>query len=265
MPLSGVARFLSMAAAAVFFMLLSASPAPAGPPFRTDDPDTPDYRHWQFYAGVARQNETGETFGAAPLVEADYGVLPDVQLHALAQNAFDRAANGPTLFGIGNVELGVEYRFLHEGRYLPMAAVFPLLEVPTGSRARGLGTGSAQLFLPLWFQKSTGQWTFFGGGGYWINPGAGNRDFWYTGWVLEREVTKHLALGAEVFHLTPPAEDRGNETGYNLGAIVNLTDTHHFIFSAGSDIRGPARFFFYAAYLATWGPPEKGGEAKGTK
>lgn len=135
-----------------------------------------------------------------------------------------------------------------------MAGIFPLMEVPTASKARGLGTGQAQSFLPLWLQKSNGPWTTYGGGGYWINPGAGNRNYWYLGWLLQRDITKWLTLGAEIFHNTPAAAGAPHEIGYNLGAIVNFTDTHHFICSAGTDIKGPASFFFYAAYLITWGP-----------
>lgn len=201
----------------------------------------------------------------APFLEADYAFLPDFQLHAVVPNAFHRVKSGPTLLGVGNVELGVEYRFLRESDYTPMAGFFPLVEVPTGSRARGLGTGQAQFFLPVWLQKSWGHWTAFGGGGYWVNPGAGNRDSWYTGWVLEHDIGKRLTVGMEVFHATPSKQDGESETGYNIGAIVSFSDTHHFICSAGSDIRGPARFLFYAAYFLAWGPPEKGGNRRETR
>jgi hypothetical protein len=43
----------------------------------------------------------------------------------------------------------------------------------------------------------------FGGGGYWINPGAGNKNHWFVGWVLERKITDKLTLGVELFHQTP--------------------------------------------------------------
>ena len=57
-------------------------------------------------------------------------------------------------------------------------------------------------FIPIWLQKDFGDWTTYGGGGYWINPGPGNRNYWFAGWLLQRQVTKQLALGAEVFHQT---------------------------------------------------------------
>ena len=234
----------------------------AGPPFRTDDPEPVDYEHWEFYTATQYENDRGDLTGTAPHFETNYGVMENVQLHLLAPLAYDRPARGPLLVGPGDVELGVKYRFLQESDRAPMAAVFPLLEVPAGSEARGLGTGRAQVFIPLWLQKSWGPWTTYGGGGYWINPGTGNRDYWYAGWLLQRNIFPWLTLGVELFHMTPATTDGQHETGYNVGFIVNFTERHHFIGSAGTDIHGPAHSFFYAAYLFTWGPPAKKGEAK---
>jgi len=63
-----------------------------------------------------------------------------------------------------------------------------MLEVPTGSHGRNLGSGHLQTFLPIWLQKSMGKWTAYGGGGYWINPGAHNRNWCFTGLVIQHQV-----------------------------------------------------------------------------
>jgi hypothetical protein len=42
--------------------------------------------------------------------------------------------------------------------------MFPLLELPTGNEHRGLGAGHVSAFLPIWVQKSFGEWTTYGGG-----------------------------------------------------------------------------------------------------
>jgi hypothetical protein len=237
----------------------------AGPPFRTDDPEPVDYQHWEFYAAAQYENDGSDLSGTAPHLELNYGVAPNFQLHLLIPDSYSRPKGGPTLFGPGNTELGVKYRFVEEGRYLPMIGAFPLLEIPTGSRTRGLGTGHTQLFFPVWIQKSPGSWTTYGGGGYWINPGTGNRNYWYLGWLLQRDITKYLTIGLEAFHVTPSTTDGEHETGYNAGALVNLSEKHHIIGSAGRDMHGPANFFFYVAYLMTWGPPETGKELKAAK
>jgi len=250
-------RLLATAIGIFLSSLIGASHLSAGPPFRTDDPEPVDYQHWEFYTATQYQNDKDGVTGTAPHLEANYGVAPNVQLHMIAPNAYNRPRGGPTSFGLGDVELGVKYRFIEERDYIPMVGTFPLLEVPTGSQTRGLGTGYTQFYVPVWFQKSWGPWTTYGGGGYWINPGMGNKNYWYTGWLLQRDITKWLTVGAYLFHMTPPTTDSDHETGYNIGAIVNFTENHHFICSAGTDIHGPASFFFYAAYLWTWGPPEK--------
>lgn len=227
-----------------------------GPPFRTDDPETVDYQHFEMASGIEYENDRGTLFGTVPHFDMNYGAAPNVQAHLMVSDDYVRDKGGPTLVGLGDVELGVKYRFIQESEYAPMVAIYPLFEVPTANKARGLGTGQPQLFFPVWLQKSAGPWTSYGGGGYWINPGAGNKNYWYAGWLLQRDITKWLTLGAEVFHQTQATNATENETGYNIGAIVNFTPLHHFICSAGTDIHGPANSFFYAAYLLTWGPRE---------
>ncbi len=247
----------TLATAVIFHALVVAPSLFAGPPFRTDDPEPPDYQHWEIYVASQYAHDKDGVSGSAPQIELNYGAMPDLQLSLTIPPAFDKPRGGPTLYGPGDLQPGVKYRFIQEGDYRPMAAFYPLLNLPTGDRNRGLGNGSPQLFLPVWLQKSWGPWTSYGGGGYWLNPGTNNRNYWYGGWLIQRDITKWLTFGGEIFYQTPPTRCGAYETGYNAGAIVNFTDNHHFVFSAGSDIRGPNLFSFYAAYLFTWGPPEK--------
>jgi hypothetical protein len=50
--------------------------------------------------------------------------------------------------------------------------------------------------LPVWAQKDMGPWSLFGGG-YAINPGDGNRNYWTGGIALTRQASKQLLLGVE--------------------------------------------------------------------
>ena len=142
----------------------------AGPPYITDDPDPVEYQHWEVYFSsiFAKQPDAWTT--TAPHIEVNYGVVPDVQLHMILPMTLYAPANGASSYGYG------KYRFVHEGDWLPQLGTFSLLEVPSGSHGRNLGSGHLQTFLPLWLQKSEGRWTAYGGGGYWINPGTGNRN-----------------------------------------------------------------------------------------
>ncbi len=82
--------------------------------------------------------------------------------------AYNHPKGEATQYGLGDMELGVKYRFLHEIETTPQAAVFPIVLLPTGNDKKGLGEGYVQVLLPLWIQKNWGPWTIYGGGGYGI-------------------------------------------------------------------------------------------------
>ncbi len=228
-----------------------------GPPFVTDDPEPVEYRHWEFYLASQDTKDKEGWSGTVPHFEVNYGVLPNLQLHLIAPFAYVKPNEGSSHYGFGDLELGAKFRFIQESSWRPMVGVFPIVDIPTGNNTLGLGGGHYRAFLPIWFQKSWGPWTSYGGGGYWINPGSGNKDYWWFGWQVQRDLFKALTLGGEVFYNTPTAKGEGGQTGFNIGAIVNFTDEHHLLFSAGRDIHGPNRFFSYIAYQLTIGPREK--------
>jgi hypothetical protein len=237
-------------------LLGSHSPAWAGPPFITDDPEPVGYRHWELYVASQYIHSTDGTSGTAPHFEVNYGVRPNVQLHIIAPFAYSQQNGMSRQYGFGDIEMGIKYRFLRETATRPQIGIFPLVEVPTGDCNRGLGNGQSQIFLPVWLQKSWGKWSSYGGGGWWYNPGTGNRNYWFAGWQVQRSLSKHLALGGEVFYATPSTVDGNNRTGFNLGLIYDFDEGHHLLFSAGTDIHGSNRRSAYLAYQWTFGPHE---------
>jgi hypothetical protein len=226
----------------------------AGPPFVTDDPEPVELHHWEVYVSSIVVNNPSGNNGTLPHVEVNNGAAPNLQLHIIAPCAFARPPGGPTTHGLGDVELGVKYRFVQEARRRPMVGVFPLIECPTGSAARGLGAGHWQLFLPVWLQKSWGSWTTYGGGGYFINPGPDSESFWFFGWEVQKDLNKHLTLGGEIFTTTPNAVDAVSEFNFNVGGIYNHDDNHHVLFSAGRSITGDIGFVSYVGFQWTFGP-----------
>jgi hypothetical protein len=234
------------------------APAFAGPPFLTDDPEPVEYRHWEIYLASVHAKDNDGWSGTAPHFEVNYGVLPNLQLHLIAPLAYVKPNDGSSHYGFGDLELGAKYRFIQETDWLPQVGIFPLIEVPTGSSSRGLGNGKAQVFLPLWLQKSWGPWTTYGGGGYWRNSGSGNKDYWFFGWEGQRDLSKTLTVGAEFFYNTASTERGTFGFGFNIGAIINFTEEHHFMCSAGRDFHGENLFSAYVAYQWTFGPfPKK--------
>ena len=226
----------SLASVALALALFAAPQmAWAGPPFETDDPEPVDRGHWEVYIFSAGSIGSHDTTGLGPSLEVNYGAAANLQLHLIATTAYDAPSGSAAAFGVGDTELGAKYRFINPGKddWYPEVGVFPLIELPSGNASRNLGAGQVQVFLPVWLQKNFGKWTTYGGGGYWINPGPGNRNYWFTGWLLQRQVTAKLALGGEVFHHTAAMVGRGGSTGFNLGGQYDFTEHHHLLFSAG--------------------------------
>jgi Putative MetA-pathway of phenol degradation len=239
----------------------------AGPPFLTDDPEPVGYGDWEINNYSSSVFAKGASFAVAPGSDINYGVLPEVQAHVNVALAASITSGIDTAYGPADLELGVKYRFLDAkpDDWWPQIALYPFLELPTGDASRGLGAGSVHAFLPLWLEKNYGKWTAYGGGGYWFNPGPGNRDFWYTGGVLMSQITDELQLGVELYHETRSSTNAPgspgfpigtqNTTGFNIGGIYDFDKTYHLLFSAGRGLENAAasnEFSYYAALRITF-------------
>lgn len=243
----------------IWCIVLTPLAAIAGPPFRTDDPEPVEYGHYEFYSFVTGTVVNTATTGLGPAWELNYGIIPNGQFHVVAPIAFNAPVDGPAQFGLGDTEFGFKYRFIQEddNGWRPMVGVFPFLEVPTGDETLGLGAGHYRGYLPVWFQKSSGDWTTYGGGGYWINHGNGtlDKDYWFFGWLLQRKVTDKLVIGVEVFRQTADTIGGKDSTGFNVGAIYDFDDHNHLLVSTGSGLQNTSetnRYSWYLAYQITY-------------
>jgi len=227
--------------------------AAGGPPYVTDDPEPVEYHHWEFYVASADAKSGGDWSGTAPHIEINYGVIENMQLHLIAPLAYDVPPDGPKQYGYGDTEFGIKYRFVEETNYLPQIGIFPLVEIPTGSPSKGLGAGHWNAFLPVWLQKSWGSWTAYGGGGYGVNSFNGHGNWAYIGGLLQKQITKNVSIGAEIYHQTAAQADFPNSgTAFNIGTVIDFTYNHHLLLSAGRSIDGPVDFQCYIAYQFTF-------------
>ena len=174
--------------------------ATAGPPFKTDDPQPVDFRHWEFYLASEQEFARHSTTATLPHFEVNFGAFQNVQLHVVAPLGFVRTGDGRA-YGYSDTELGVKYRFLQESDDLPQIGVFPLVELPTGNASRQLGSGSMEAYIPVWIQKSWGKFTTYGGGGFWYNPGTGNRNWIFAGWEAQYDFSSVVTVGKPTRHL----------------------------------------------------------------
>jgi hypothetical protein len=148
-----------LAAVFVYLMYLAAF-APfsawAGPPFITDDPEPVDYRHGEFYISSQYAINKDGKEGTLPHFEFNYGAIPDLQLHLLVPLAFVHPNGGSTMYGLGDMEVGVKYRFIHESETTPQVGIFPIVHLPTGDSDRSLGGGTRAAVPPDLDSKEMG-------------------------------------------------------------------------------------------------------------
>jgi hypothetical protein len=242
-----------VAAGAYVLGLALAAPAAAGPPYATDDPQPTEQGHWEVYSFVGGANVPGETAGVAGF-DLNYGAAKDLQLTLVIPAEYARTA-GETQFGMGAVEVAAKLKVLHAAQdsWMPDVALFPRLFLPTQSRQPA--SRPVNFLLPVWAQKEFGAWSVFGGGGWQLNQGPGNRHFWTGGLAVTRQVSERLNLGAEVTHRARDTTDGRSFSALNLGVIYDLTDRWSLLASGGPGIehaRDEGRYDFYISLRSNY-------------
>jgi hypothetical protein len=213
-------------------VLLTCTPrsAWAGPPFLTDDPEPTEPGHWEIYAPLIEAEGRGANFEGTTGVELNYGPVPDIQLTLDLPVAYVHGGDG-WRWGRGDLGISAKYRFYHDETASFSIAAFPAATLPTASN--GMGAGKVTAFLPLWLQKDAGPWSVFGGGGYAINPGIANRDYWSGGLALTRRLGERMLLGIEAHRQGADTIGGSASTSLGLGAIYQLKAPLRLLASGG--------------------------------
>ena len=233
-------------------LLLGISPAMAGPPYLTDDPEPTDYQHFEIYNFTNGTATRADTSGEAG-VDINYGGAPNLQLPATIPAAYSLPNGGPLVGGFGNVEFAAKYRFLTQQQVGLDVAVFPRVFLPSGSS--NVGERHASYLLPIWMQKDWGPWSAFGGGGCEINRGGDSEDFCETGLVVTRQIVPNLQVGLEIFHQTADTKGGLPTTSIGAGFHYDVNDTFHLLGYLGRGIQNADetdRLNWYAAVLVTF-------------
>lgn len=230
-----------------------AATAFAGPPFLTDDPEPVPFKHLEAYLFSTVDAMRGQTDITAPAFEFNVGVFPNLQVHLVIPIVYAGPADAPSAYGLGDIEFGVKYRFIQESEHRPMVGIFPMIEIPSGNADRGLGNGRAWWKLPLWLQKSWGAWTTYGGGGYVINPASTQRNYWFSGWLLQRDIGKKLTLGGEIFGQGKSSDDTRSFAVFNLGGFFKIRPNLQLLFTGGRSFAGGRHTIGYLGLYWTGG------------
>jgi hypothetical protein len=230
----------------------------AGPPFQMDDPDVIPYHHFEFYTFSTMGSTAGETDLGAPALELNWSGIHNVMFHFLVPAGAAFPSGGPDTFGLGDSEVGLQLRLIPETRHRPMIGTFPMLEIPTGNPARGLGAGKPSWKIPIWMQKSIGGWTVDWGGGENASHIPGARNYPFGGVFLQHDVNKRLSLAGEVFsHGREIVGDPSSRyaTMVDVGGYYTLHNPgFQLIFAYGHSVAGQTETYAYLGLYWTWGP-----------
>lgn len=235
---------------AVSLSVLTASismPVLAGPPFLTDDPVPTDAGHWEIYGPIIQEQGQGLDFAGSIGPEINYGAAPGVQVTVGLPVAFSHDALA-TKWGRGDLGVSIKYRFYHDEPSGLSMAVFPAITLPTASK--GMGAAQVTAFLPVWAQKDSGSWSIFGGGGFAINPGAENRNYWRFSLAITRQVSSRLLLGVEGDRQGPDTRGGSGSTRLGIGAIYQLKSPFRLLASAGPVFDDAGEHTGYHSFLA---------------
>jgi hypothetical protein len=206
-------RFLCLGVANLT-LFLSLTFAQGGPPFRSDDPDTPGNRNWEINLGfIAERNPVAGSY-SVPDIDINYGLGHRIQLKYEVPLSIQemRGDSGHIAAGLGNSLLGVKYRFYayHPKTEAPEAAgerestfglsVYPqlMLNNPTRSVAREIAQPGPQLLLPLEASAKIGPIRISGELGYWFTPQDVPHS-WIRGFIFGHEFKKDTELYLELY------------------------------------------------------------------
>jgi hypothetical protein len=244
-------RTVSFLLATVIFLTLFAilGWAQGGPPFRSDDPDTPGNNNWEINVfGTADQNPAVGTY-ETPNVDINYGVGHRIQLKFEIPLSIQeiRGPGGYVAAGLGNSLMGVKWRFYaHHPRSEPKGkpgerestfglSVYPqfLASNPTRSVARDIVEPGPQFLLPV---EANAKWKavrMSAEVGYWFTNQHVPRS-WIMGAVVGHEFKNKSEFFVELYDQRDVRaagdEPKLRESIVDIGARIPILGNEHVLF-----------------------------------
>jgi len=244
---------LGLAAAALCAVLLLAGSharAQGGPPFRTDDPETPGSGNWEINFGWIGDRNLQEGEYELPNIDMNYGWGNRIQLKyelPLAMHEM-RDGKGSLAAGLGDSLLGVKWRFFEYVRDAAgkkarnedasdpdfSVSTYPQLSLnnPTSSVRRGIVDPGPQFLLPVEANASFGPVRVDGEVGYWFT----NRHVpqsWIRGLIAGHEFGAGTEVYAEIYDEQDAnrvdGEPKQREATLGLGGRRGLNHTNSIL------------------------------------
>jgi hypothetical protein len=217
----------------------------AGPPYVTDDTETPGRRAWEINISYVQQRTGDPRSAQTPTFDFNYGLRNAIQLKFEMPVMYVSTNGVSDEAGKGDAKAGVKWRFLEETGHRPQLAIYPAVSFPTGDESRGLGAGSIFYFLPLIVEKNWGPWMAFANAGWAAQAETQTSDYGYYGATLSRETIKTLRIGAEIYGNGKVVPGAAKNVGWNAGLEWEIVDYFTLLASGGHSLRGEAGMTLY--------------------
>jgi hypothetical protein len=231
---------------AVLALLSPLARAQGGPPFRSDDPDTPGNRRWEINTIlVGERNPSGGSY-QVPNIDINYGIGSRIQLKYEVPLSIQesRDAPGHVAAGLGNSLLGVKWRFYahhpkrESGEIDKKESVFGLsvypqllLNNPTGSVRRDVVEPGPQFLMPVEMNAKLGPIRMSAEVGYWFTN-KNTSSSWIRGIIVGREFKSKTELDVELSDQAATraiaGEPKIRETTLGLGFRTPLRKNQSF-------------------------------------
>lgn len=255
MKCGGVARGFGAVA-----LLLGARCGPliAGPPLRTDDPETLRRGKWELNLSHNIERSRSQFLMATPLIDINYGLTDNDQWKVEFPALFADREDSNSHWGVGDVLIGWRHRILSEDKHPLMVSVYPQVFAPTGNAGLGLGEGHTRLFVPLQIGKHffDDKLFVYAEAGYQSVLGKSAQDEIKYGVAAEWQATKKLSLLAEVGGDIFPRGTEENDVIFDLGWRYELNDNAKFMAAFGRSFRdrrhGTPDLLTYVGLQITW-------------
>ena len=188
--------------------------AQGGPPFQSDDPDTPGNKRWEINTLLIGNRGLSEGAYSVPNMDINYGLGSRIQLKFEIPLSIQesRGSSSHVAAGLGDSLLGVKWRFYaHHPKSKESGemdrkettfgiSIYPqlLLNNPTASRRRDVAEAGPQLLIPLEANAKIGPLHISGEFGYWFTKkDVPNR--WIRGAIVGHEFENKLELYLELY------------------------------------------------------------------
>jgi len=192
----------------------SSALAQGGPPFRSDDPDTPGNKRWEINTLLLGDRGPSEGAYSVPNIDINYGIGSRIQLKYEVPLSIRQTpgSSSQVAAGLGNSLLGVKWRFyahhpksgdagqINKKESTFGISIYPqlLLNNPTSSVRRDVAEPGPQFLLPVEANAKIGAIRISGEFGYWFT----NKNVpssWIRGVIVGHEFRNQTELDFELY------------------------------------------------------------------